>query len=141
MTAEPDRHEQWVLVVRRSFGVSDDVGAEDARHALVASFEEQLHRSGWQDSPRAIADPMVEALIMLGASGDFDEYLVTANDEENAASTRDAARRLIEQGRTVVDPEHLVLDRSGEYPVEVVVAMERVLNQVALYVREQPFDV
>jgi hypothetical protein len=84
---------------------------------------------------------MVDALIVLGASGEFDAYLFPADDEQNAATTRDAALRLIEHGRTVVDPEHLVLDVRGEYPVEVVVATQRVLDQVALYVREQPFDV
>jgi len=131
MTSESasDRQE-WKLVVRRSFGISDIVGNEDAREALIGSFEDQLRVNGWQIPPRETAEPIVDALLALGAIGDLDDPTFTV---------RDAAFRLLDKGMSIIDPEHLVFDVRFEYPPEVFATCEQVLDRVCQYVRDQPF--
>jgi hypothetical protein len=128
-----DRQQQWELVVRRSFGISDLVAKRDAREALIRNFEDQLHENGWHIPSRGTAEPIVDALMALGAIEDLDDPTLTTR------TTRDSAYRLIEKGLAVIDPEHLVFDMSFEYPREVVAAAEQVLDRVGRYVREQQF--
>ena len=130
MTAESasDRQQQWALVVRRSFGIPDPVSNEDAREALIGSLRDQLHENGWQSPTRGTAEPIVDALIAFGTSGDLDDRLLPPGD---------AAYRLIDKGLSAVDPEHLVFDMMFEYPPEVVAAIQQLLDRVSQYVREQ----
>ena len=130
MTAESasDRQQQWALVVRRSFGIPDLASNEDAREALVRSLQDQLQENGWQSLTRGTAEPIVDALIALGASGDQDDRVLPP---------RDAAFRLIDKGLSVIDPEHLVFDMAFEYPPEVVAAVEQMLVRVSQHTREQ----
>jgi hypothetical protein len=143
MTAESvsDRQQQWVLVVRRSFEISDVVSDEDARKALIGHLQEQLEGNGWQSPTRGIAEPLVDALMALGASGDIDDQLLPAGLGVSAPTftTRDAAYRLLDKGLTVVDPEHLVFDSMSELPSEVVGTAQQILDRVFEYVRKQPF--
>jgi hypothetical protein len=131
MTAESasDRQQQWELVVRRSFGIPDLVSSKDAREALVESFQDQLLENGWQSLTRGTAEPIVDALMALGASGDQDDGLFPP---------RDAAYRLIDKGLSVIDPERLAFDMMFEYPPEVVAAVEQMLVKVSQHAREQP---
>jgi hypothetical protein len=131
MTADAasDRQQQWTLVVRRSFGIPDLVAAEDARTSLIMSLEEQLRENGWQGATHGVAEPMVDALMGLAASGDVDEHLLPAED---------AAYRLLNEGTTVVDPQRLVFDVTSDYPPEVVAVARQVLDRVGRYVRQQP---
>jgi hypothetical protein len=131
MTAESasDRQQQWVRIVRRSFGVPDLIPHAEARNALIGSLEDQLRENGWRSPTREIAEPMVDALMGLGAGEDVDDRLLPAAD---------AAHRLLEKGTTVVDPQHLVFDMMSEYPPEVVAVAQQVLDRVGQYVREQP---
>src|SRR5580704_15689892 len=114
MTAESasDRQQQWVLVVRRSFEISDDVSSENARKALIRHLQDQLEENGWHRPTRGIAEPLTDALLALGASGDLDDQLLPAGlgDSAPTFTTRNAAYRLLDKGLTVVDPEHLVFD-------------------------------
>ncbi len=110
--------EQWELVVRRSFGIADVVTARDAREVLIGHLEDQLHANGWQNPTRAVAEPILDAFMALGATGDLDDQ---------------TAYRLIEQGMTVVDPVHLVFDVRGEYPPEVVAAARQLVDRVGRY--------
>ncbi len=132
MTTESDsrRQEQWVLCVRRSFGIPDLAADEEAREALIENLEDQLRGNGCRSSAHGIAEPMVDALLALWASEHLDERLVPASD---------AAYRLLDRGTSAVDPEHLVFDVMSEYPPEVVAVAQRVLDQVGDYAREQPF--
>ena len=143
MTAESasDRQQQWVLVVRRSFEISDVVSDEDARKQLIRHFQDQLEEHGWQLPTRGIAEPIVDALVALGASGDIDDQLLPTGIDLSAPSftTREAAYRLLEKGLAVVDPEHLVFDPMSELPSEVVGAAQLVLDRICTYVRAQPF--
>lgn len=143
MTAESasDRQEQWVLVVRRSFGIPDLVGKEDARRALIQCCQEQLEDNGWQGPARAIAEPMMDSLLAFGANGEFDDPVFPSEQSVSASpfNTRDAAHRLIDKGMTVVDPEHLVFDTISEYPPEVLAAAQRVLDRVSQYLGMEPF--
>jgi hypothetical protein len=142
MTAESasDRQREWVFVVRRSFGIPDLITDEDARETLIGSLEDQLRDNRWQSPSRAIAEPMVDALIALGTSGDLDERLLRAAPplSDVTSANRDAAYRLIEKGLTVVDPQHLVFAVMSEYPSEVVATAQQALDRVGHYVREQP---
>jgi hypothetical protein len=126
--------------VRRAFGIPDTAGDEDARRALIGCLEVRLHENGWQVATRAIAEPMMDALLVLGANGDLDDYLCSLEMREStdAFTTRDGAHRLIDRGMMVVDPEHLAFDVRGEYPPEVVAAAQQVLERVAQFVREPP---
>jgi hypothetical protein len=84
MTAESasDRQQQWELVVRRSFGISDLVAYKDAREALIECFEDQLCENGWQSHTRGIAEPITDALMALGTDGELDDDLFpTWHDE------------------------------------------------------------
>ncbi len=123
------RQEQWVLCVRRSFGISDLAADEEAREALIENLEGQLRGNGWRSSNHGVAEPMVDALLALWASEHLDERLVPRSD---------AAYRLLDRGTSVVDPEHLVFDVTSEYPPEVVAVAQRVVDQVGDYAREQP---
>lgn len=135
-----ERQQQWTLVVRRSFGISDLVGDEEATKALIGRVQDQLQESGWQGPRRAVAEPMVHALLGLETSGDLDDRLVPTGLGISAPTSvsREAACRLIDKGMTVVDPEHLVFDMSGDYAPEVVVVAQKVLDQICQYVCEQP---
>ncbi len=137
------RQQEWTLVVRRSFGIPDAVDHEDARRALVRGIEDQLHEHGWHSATRAIAQPMMDALIVLGASGELDAWLLAADGRvsPDTASSRDAAHRLLDRGTTVVDPEGLVFDVTDEYPPEVITVAEQALDRVSRYVRERSFGV
>ncbi|MGH8996784.1 MAG: hypothetical protein ACRDYB_12275 [Acidimicrobiales bacterium] len=143
MTAESasDRQEQWVFVVRRSFGIPDLVAEHEAREAIVGSLEDQLRQNGWKSPARGIAEPMVDALMAMGASGDLYDRLIQGELALTAASFtgRDAAYQLIEMGMGIVDPETLIFDLMNDYPIEVVAAAQQALELVGQYVREQPF--
>jgi hypothetical protein len=144
MTGESasDRQQHWALVVRRSFGISEPVGDEDARRILISCIETQLQENGWRSATHAIAEPMLDALIALGASGDLDDQLLPAEFRVSAESvtTRDAAHRLLDKGISVVDPEYLVFDTRNEYPPEVIAVAQHVLDLISEYIREQPID-
>lgn len=96
--AASDRERQWVLVVRRSFGIPDLLGNEDARGALIGSLEAQLRENGWQRSIRAIAEPIADALMASGTSGDLDDVLLPVGRglAAETVDTCDAAYRLID---------------------------------------------
>jgi hypothetical protein len=88
---------------------------------------------------------MVDALMALGVSGDPEDGLFNAelNAEQSVFSdplpTRDAAHQLIDKALTIVDPEHLVVDPTSEYPPEIVAAAQVALDRVFRYADEQPF--
>lgn len=126
-----DPQGQWQIVVRRSFGISDLVANEDARETLVRCFEDELQVSGWQSAPRAVAQPLVDSLMLLEVVGSL---------SDPAFTTQDRAHRIVAHGIGVIDPEHLVYDARFEYPPEIVVAAQQMLARVEQYVREQPFD-
>jgi hypothetical protein len=67
--------------------------------------------------------------MALATSGDVDDRLLPAGD---------AAYRLLYEGTTLVDPQHLVFDVMSEYPPEVVAVAQQALDRVGHYVREQP---
>lgn len=144
MTSESasDRQQHWTFVARRSFGIPESIGDQEARRILVSRIETQLQENGWRNAPHAIAQPMLDAVIALGASGDFDDQVLPAELGSSAESvtTRDAAHRLLDRGMSVVDPEYLVFDARGEYPPEVIAAAQQVLDLIFAYLREQPFD-
>jgi hypothetical protein len=144
MTSESasDRQEHWTFLARRSFGIAESVGEEDARRILVSRIETQLLENGWRSAPHAIAQPMLDALIALGSSGEFDDQMLQAELRASTerVTTRDAAHRLIDKGISEVDPEYLVFDRRGEYPAEIVAVAQQVLDLLFQYIREQPFD-
>ena len=131
MTAKSasDRQQQWELVVRRSFGISDLVPNKDARETLIRCFEDELEVSGWQSAPRAVAQPFVDALMVLEVVGDLSDPSFT---------TRDGAHRVIAKGIAVIDPEHLVYEARFDYPTEIVAAAQQMLVRIEQYVREQP---
>jgi hypothetical protein len=139
MTTEPDSHRQpqWVLAVRRSFGIPDPVDDNDARRALVGWLEELLLQNGWHSGTRAIADAMVDALIVLAASGELDDGI--PGGVLSTVTTHNVASRLIDKAVTVVDPEYLVIDLTSGYPPEIVEVAEGVLGRVFQYALEQPF--
>jgi hypothetical protein len=135
MNGEPDspRQQQWHLVVRRSFGISDAVANEDARKALIEIFQAELRENGWQNPTRGMCEPLLDGLLALGTSGDLDDHLFSAEVGHNDA------HRLIDKGIAEVDPLHLVFDTRFEYPPEAVAAAQHVLNRVFQYARENPF--
>lgn len=114
---------EWALVVRRSFEISDLVSQRDAREALIRRCEAQLRDNGWQRPTRAVAEPITDALLSLGAIGSIDDR---------------SAYRLLERGTNVVDPEHLVFDVMSEFPPEVVAAAQQLLDVVSKYAYEEP---
>jgi hypothetical protein len=114
--------------VRRSFGISDVVADHDARETLIRRFEDELEVTGWQSAPRAVAQPLVDSLMMLEVIGDLNDSNVT---------TQDRAYRVVENGIAVVDPEHLVLDTRFGYPPEIVAATQQMLGRVEKYLGEQ----
>lgn len=131
---------QWALVVRRSFGIPDLVAEDDARTALIGSVEERLHENGWQSPAHQIAELMVEALLALGASGSPDEALFGAERDlvDATFAGQDPAHRLLNQGMTVADPEHLDWDVMSEPPPELVATAQQVLERIGRYVQEHP---
>lgn len=137
-----DRHSEWVVVVGRSFGISDTVGHLETRRIIIESLEGHLQDHGWQGATRAIAEPMMDALVELGANGGFDSCIRPAEPGSSAdsASTRDAAHRVIDRAISVVDPEHLVIDAPGDYPYEILVTAQYAVDQVVIYLREQRSD-
>ena len=116
--------------MRRSFEISDLVAKNEARETLIRFLEDELRVSGWHSAPRAVAQPLVDSLMVLEVIGDLSDPTFT---------TRDRARRLVGHGIGVVDPEHLVYDPSFEYPSEIVAAVQQMLARVEQYVHEQPF--
>jgi hypothetical protein len=128
------RQQQWLLVVRRSFGISDLVSNEEARNALIENFQDGLHENGWPNPTRGMSEPLLDALLAMGSSGDLEDRLLAAE------VPRDAAYRLIDKGIAEVDPMHLVFDPRFEYPPEAVAAAQQVLDRIFQYVREHPFD-
>jgi hypothetical protein len=125
------RQEEWQIVVRRSFGISDSVANEEARETLVRCFEDELQVSGWQSAPRAVAQPLADSLL---------QPEVVGNLSDPAFTTRDRAHRIVAHGIGVIDPEHLVYDASFEYPPEIVVAAHQMLDRVEQYARGQALD-
>lgn len=115
--------------MRRSFGVSDLTARNEARETLIGLFEVELRVSGWDGAPRAVAQPLVDSLMVLEVIGDLGDPTFT---------TQDRARRLVGHGIGVVDPEHLVYDARFEYPPEVVAAAQQMLARIEQYVREHP---
>jgi hypothetical protein len=136
MNAESGSHrqQQWLLVVRRSFGISDLVSNEEGRNALIENFQVDLRENGWQNPTRGMCEPLLDALLAMGASGDLADRLLAAE------VPRDAAYRLIDKGIAEVDPMHLVFDKRFEYPPEAVAATQQVLDRIMHYLREHPFD-
>ena len=122
------RQEQWVIVVRRSFGISDVVADNDARETLIRFFEGELQVTGWQSAPRAVAQPLVDSLLLLDVIGDLNDSTFT---------TRDRANHVVANGIAVVDPEHLVLDTRFGYPPEIVAAVQQMLAWVEKYLGQQ----
>jgi hypothetical protein len=141
MTGEStsDRQELWVLVVRRSFEIPDQVDNKDAREVLIGHLLEQLQENEWPSPLRATAQPIVDALMALGASGDIDDQLLSAGLGLSTLNTRDVARRVLGRAMTVADPERLVFDALSDFPPEVVAATQQMLDRVCQYVSEQPF--
>ena len=131
MSGAPRRQEQWQIAVRRSFGISDLVADEDDRETLVRYFENELQASGWQSAPRAVAQPLVDSLMLFEVVGDL---------SDPAFTTRVGAHRMVAHGIGVIDPEHLAYDVRFEYPPEVLLASQQMLARVEHFVREQPFD-
>lgn len=127
----PGRQADWQFVVRRSFGISDLATHEDARQALVKCFEDELQERGWQSAPRAVAQPLVDSLLLVEVVGNLDDPAFT---------TLDGANRLIAHGIGVIDPEHLVYEAGFDFPPEIVVAVQEMLARVEQYVRGQPLD-
>ena len=135
------RHSEWAIVVGRSFGIPDSVGHVEARRITIECIQGQLQENGWHAATRAIAEPMLDALIELGANGGLDACLFppeTGTSADDVASTRDAAHRVIDRAISVVDPEHLVIDMPGEYPSEILLTAQHAVDQVVIYVRAQP---
>ena len=108
---------------------------------LILTVEDELYKNGWRGPTRAIAAPVVEALMELGAIGDLDDHLLRGKLTPPAASvtSRDAAHRILDRGWKIVDPENLVFDSGSECPPEVVIAVEQVLNRIGEYMRGKPF--
>lgn len=144
MTAasDADRQQEWILIVRRSFGISDLASGEDARRALVGFLEEQLQENGWHSATHAVADALTNALMAFGTTGELDDRLLAVELDVSAddITVRDAALQLVGEGMTVVDPEHLAYDVRGDYPPAIVATAEVALQRVFHYAREQPFD-
>jgi hypothetical protein len=138
-TANWDR-EQWALVVRRSFEIPDPVSDSEAQDVLVARVEGVLRDNGWTSATRAVAEAVLEAVVVVGASGDLGDLMPAADASGSDAGLpiRDAALRVLDTGTTIVDPEDLVFDGSGDYPPEIVASVQQVLDRVNHYVREQP---
>lgn len=113
--------------MRRSFGISDVVVDNDARETLIRLFEDELQVTGWKSAPRAVAQPLVDSLLMLEVIGDLNDSTFT---------TQDRAYRVVENGIAVVDPEHLVLDTRFGYPPEIVAATQQMLARVEKYLGE-----
>ena len=74
----------------------------------------------------------MDALIAFGVGGDLDDSLLPPGD---------AANRLIDEGLSEIDPEHLVFDMMFEYPPEVVEAIQQLLDRVSQYLRDQSLSV
>lgn len=129
--AASGRQAEWQMIVRRSFGISDLATHEDARERLVELFGNELQESGWTSAPRAVAQPLVDSLMLLEVVGDLDDPAFT---------TLDGANRLIGHGIGLIDPEHLAYEARFDYPAEIVVAVQAMLARIEQYVREQPFD-
>ena len=138
-TANWDR-EQWALVVRRSFEIPDPVSDGEAQDVLVGRVEELLRDNGWTSATRAVAEAVLEALVVMGASGDLDNLIPAADVSRSDPSvpTREAALRVLDTGTTIVDPEDLVFDGSGDYPPEIVASVQQVLDLVNHYLGEHP---
>lgn len=145
MTAESatDRQRRWELVVRRSFEISDLVSHDDARRILIGQLQAQLEENGWQSPTRGTAEPIVDALMALGANEEIVDHLLPVGTGYSVPpfTTRDAAYRLLDRGLTVVDPEHLVFDPMSELPPEVVGTAQQVLDRICDYVRKQPWAI
>ncbi len=129
MSTEPDqqRQQQWELVVRRSFDISDVTAHQDARESLIGIFEGHLQANGWQLAPRGVAEPIVDSLLLLEVTGD---------STDPTFDTRDGAHRLIAHGLSVIDPEHLMYDMRFDYPQEIVAAAQQMLARVQQYSKE-----
>lgn len=127
----PDRQQQWELVVRRSFEISDAVAHTEARKTLIRSFEGYLQATGWQLAPRGIAEPIVDALMLADLAG---------NPSDPEFDTRESAQRLLAHGISVIDPEHLVFDARFDYPSEILTATRQMLARVERYWRERSDD-
>ncbi len=132
--SDPHRQQQWLLVVRRSFGISDLVSNEEGRNALIETLQDDLQENGWQNPTRGMCEPLLDALLAMGTSGDLADRLRAAEVPQ------DAPYRLIDKGIAEVDPMHLVFDKRFEYPPEAVAATQQVLDRIIQYLREHPFD-
>ncbi len=104
-------------------------------------LQEQLLEKGWRSAPRAIADAMTDALMGWEMRSDPGERRFPAERSVSDVPllAPDAAHQLIENGLTVVDPEHLVVDATGGYPPEIVAVVQFALDRVFRYANEQPF--
>jgi hypothetical protein len=123
-----DRQQQWELVVRRSFGIPDLVADEDAHSVLIGFLQDQLEENGWQSPTRGMCEPILDSLMALGASEDLEDCMLSAE------MRRDAAYRIIDRGLAEVDPQHLVFDVRFEYPPQVVVVAQQVLDRIGQYI-------
>jgi len=76
----------------------------------------------------------------MGASGELDNLIPAADVSRSDPSvpTREAALRVLDTGTTIVDPEDLVFDGSGDYPPEIVASVQQVLDLVNHYLGEHP---
>lgn len=143
-SAEPARNRQreWVLIVRRSFGIPDVVAEHDAKEMLVGSVESQLHENGWPGPARSIARPIVEALIALSTTSDSGDRLQPADlyVTSDAFTSRDAAHLLINKGMSIVDPENLVFSVTSEHPREILEVTQQTLERISGYLRGSSFS-
>lgn len=141
MDVEPGagRHSEWAVAVGRSFGISESVSDTEGRKIVIKRIQGQLQENGWRGATRAIAEPMLDALIELGASGGLDAYLrrPEAGVSAETVGTRDAAHRVLDRATAVVDPEHLVIEVPGEYPSEILLVAQQAVDRVVVHVREQ----
>ena len=126
-----NRQQEWELVVRRSFEISDFVALDEARETLISCFERHLEANGWQGAPRAIAQPIVDSLMLLEVAGGL---------SDPTFATRDGAHRILAHGISVVDPERLVYDARFEYPPEIVATTQQMLVQIVRYARQERFS-
>lgn len=140
MGAGPASEEQqWTLIVRRSFDIADGLDDKAAKDALVGHLEGQLQERGWHSSTRAIAQPMVDALMVMAVSGDLHDGVLPSGSlgSADAFDSQSGAYRLLDRGMTTVDPENLVFDARSDFPPEVVAVAQYALERVSEYLGKQ----
>jgi hypothetical protein len=87
---------QWVLLVRRAFGIPDIVGIEAAMESIEAILREQndLEKMDRPENP-TIESAFIDAIIEAGHSNALDEVLLGLDGGEIAA--RDFVNRYVSE--------------------------------------------